>query len=78
MPRAHRPPLAAALAALLLMAMLAGCERRGGQSSTIVTPPSSFPTAPSVLVSSTMQNSLGIAAGYGKLYLVEAVPTHSW
>src|SRR5215472_4119733 len=69
MPRTHRLALALVLTALVL----AGCDRGGGQSSN---PPSStFPTVPSILVNSTMQNPGGIAAGYGKLTLVALDPS---
>src|SRR5260221_10303040 len=62
---------AALLAGLLTTLMLAGCDRGVGQA-----PPISFPTVPSVLVSSTMQNPGGIAAGYGKLTLTVLDPSN--
>src|SRR5262245_48338895 len=51
--------------------MLAGCGLGAEQ-----TPHSTaLPTEPSVLVSSTMQNPQGFAAGYGNLYLVALNPS---
>jgi outer membrane protein assembly factor BamB len=62
-----------ALFTVLTALVLAGCDRGSGQSSN---PPSStFPTVPSVLVNSTIQNPGGIAAGYGKLTLVALDPS---
>jgi outer membrane protein assembly factor BamB len=65
MQRTHR----LALVVVLITLMLAGCDLGVGQS-----PRSSFPTVASLLVSSTMQNPAGIAAGYGKLYLAALSP----
>ena len=64
-PRTHRLALYLMLTAL----MLTGCDLGGGQSAGI-----SFPTVPSVLVSSTMENPGGIAAEYGTLYLAALNP----
>jgi outer membrane protein assembly factor BamB len=73
MQRTHRLALSVVLAALVL----AGCALRGGQAPGVASPtvPGPSPTVPSVLVSSTMQNPGGIAAGYGKLYLVALDPS---
>lgn len=65
MQRTHYLTLYAVLATL----MLAGCDLGVTQSPSI-----SLPTVPSVLVSSTLQNPGGIAAGYGKLYLAALNP----
>ena len=68
MQRTHRLALSVLLAALLL----AGCDLGRGPAPA---PSISFPTVPSVLVSSTMQNPGGIAAGYGKLTLLALDPS---
>jgi outer membrane protein assembly factor BamB len=76
MPRTHRLAL---IAVLLPALMLAGCNLGSGPapSSSTGAPAAghfSLPTEPSVLVSTTMQNPGGIAAGYGKLTLVALDP----
>jgi outer membrane protein assembly factor BamB len=62
---------------MLTTLMLAGCDFGGGPapSSGPASKSISLPTVPSVLVSSTMQNPGGIAAGYGKLTLVALDPS---
>jgi outer membrane protein assembly factor BamB len=78
MQRRRRLALSVVLALTLTALMLAGCDLGGGQSPSISQPTVPAPTAssvPSVLVSSTMQNPGGIAAGYGKLYLVALDPS---
>ena len=62
---------------MLTTLMLAGCDFGGGPAprSGLVPKGISLPTVPRVLVSSTMQNPGGIAAGYGKLTLVALDPS---
>jgi outer membrane protein assembly factor BamB len=60
--------------------MLAGCDLDGGpaRSSSTGAPAAghfALPTVPTVLVSTTIQNPGGIAAGYGKLALVALDPS---
>jgi outer membrane protein assembly factor BamB len=76
MQRLPRPALYAVVI-LLTALMLAGCDTSGGGRAPAPDSGStSFPTVPSLLVSSTMQNPGGIAAGYGTLTLIALDPSN--
>src|SRR5262245_32941782 len=67
MERTHHHTHRLALSVMLTTLLLAGCNLGGGPSPSVTRSSLPAPTVPSVLVSSTMENSGGIAAGYGKL-----------